>query len=146
MLAVHSALDDRFRAFADPSVCSECTGEPTPIEALVDSGIVCSGCLGESSPCPDCATSLGVCPTCRGHGWTCASCRGGVVQSDRCRDHSIDDDAEFLLRTMTLLEAGVVPFSEAPGWADWPAPFVDALSLALAERAEIERAKRKRGD
>lgn len=147
MLATHAAFrrPDDSAPFADPSVCAACVGEPTNPK---NTGLDCYACGCESRPCPACRgngeeLADPECSSCDGHGWTCRACTGGQVHTNLCREHSIDEDDRFVIRATSLLESGISPFSEAPGWGDWPARFVDAVGIVAAEREDVRRLSRE---
>ena len=70
----------------------------------------------------------------------CTQCGGtGCYAARRCQCHYMTPRNRFVCQTLSMLDAGVPPWSEDRGWSSWPKAFVDALLIASGERETARR-------
>jgi hypothetical protein len=77
----------------------------------------------------------------------CELCDGaGLIELRRAASRYVGPRELFVVRAATMVESGLSPWAEA-GWSEWPAVFVDAISIALNVRSECfeEEMRRRHG-
>lgn len=86
------------------------------------------------------------CWTCSARDPECTTCAGtGRVPVNRCATFYATPAATTVVRVAAMLRGGHgTPWSDAPGYMDWPAAFLDAIGLATRELNDIEAEERER--
>lgn len=81
------------------------------------------------------------CPMCDGLDKDCEECAGTArVPVRDCPNRILTSDEFDVVRTVTMLEAGVTPTGH--GWYELPHWLLQAMAVVTKERRRIEEAKR----